>query len=102
MNDEEERLSNLSPPIGDDSDGDEDELEISRNLNNLDSGTVTEPSDTQESQPISSMLSSQNVGRKSKFVTTQQPTAANVLQGYLSRKEQLNSIQIDPMVEFFL
>jgi len=102
LNDEEERLSNLSLPIGDDSDGDEEELKISRNLNNLDSGTVTESSDTQESQPTSSMLSSRNVGRKSKFVTTQQPTAANVLQGYLSRKEQLNSIQSDPMVEFFI
>lgn len=102
MNDEEERLSNFSLPIGDDSDDDEEELEISHNLNNLDSGTVTESSDTQESQPTSSMLSSRNVGRKSKFVTTQQPIAANVLQGYLSRKEQLNSIQSDLMVEFFI
>ncbi|KAL4154024.1 hypothetical protein QTP88_001857 [Uroleucon formosanum] len=101
LNDEEERLSNLSPHIGDDSNGDEEELEISRNLNNLDSDTVTESSDTQESQPILSMLSSRNVSRKSKFVTPQQPTAANVLQGYLSRKEQLNSIQSDPMAQLF-
>jgi len=100
LNDEEERLSNLSPPIGDDSNDDEEELETSRNLNNLDSDTVNKSSDTQESQPTASMLSSRNVGRKSKFVTSQQPTAANVLQGYLSRKEQLNSIQSDPMVEF--
>lgn len=102
LNDEEERLSNLSPPIGDDSNGDEEELEISRNLNNLDSDTVNESSDTQESQPTSSLLSSRTVGRKSKFVTPQQPTAANVLQEYLSKKEQLNSLQSDPMVEFFI
>ncbi|KAE9525636.1 hypothetical protein AGLY_014163 [Aphis glycines] len=102
LNDEEEKLSNLSPPIGDDSNGDEEELEISRNLNNLDSDTVNESSDTQESQPTSSLLSSRTVGRKSKFVTPQQPTAANVLQEYLSKKEQLNSIQSDPMVEFFI
>lgn len=102
LNDEEERLSNLSSPIGDDSNGDEEDLEISRNLNNLDSDTVTESSDTQESQTTSSMSSSRNVCRKSKFVTPQQPTAANIFQGYLSRKEQLNSIQSDPMVEFFI
>ncbi|XP_050066618.1 uncharacterized protein LOC126555780 isoform X2 [Aphis gossypii] len=94
LNDEEERLSNLSPPIGDDSDGDGKELEISRNLNNLDSGTVTESSDTQESQPTSSMLSSRNVGRKSKFVTTQQPTAANVLQEYLSEKNNSTAFRV--------
>jgi len=102
LNDEEERLSNLSEPTGDDSNDDEEELETSRNLNNLDSDTVNESSDTQESQPTPSMLSSRNIGRKSKFVTPQQPAAANVLQGYLSRKEQLNSIQSDPMVEFFI
>jgi len=99
LNDEEERLSNLSPPIGDNSNGDEEELEISHNLNNLDSDTVNESSDTQDSQPTSSLLSSRTVGRN---VTPQQPTAANVLQEYLSKKEQLNSIQSDPMVEFFI
>lgn len=85
LNDEEERLSNLSSPIGDDSNGDEEERETSPNLNNLDSDTVNVSSDTQESLPTSSMLSSRNVSRKSKFVTPQQPTVANVLQGYLSR-----------------
>lgn len=68
----------------------------------MDSDTVNVLSDTQESLPTSSMLSSRNVSRKSKFVTPQQPTAANVLQGYLSRKEQLNSTQSDPMNEFFI
>lgn len=91
------------PPIGDYSNGDEEDRETSPNPNNLDSDTVNESSDTQESLPTSSSsLSSRNVGRKSKFVIPQQPTAANVLQGYLSRKEQLNCIQSDPMVEFFI
>lgn len=65
-----------------------------------DDNTLNESIDVQDS--TSSITSSQHVRKKSRSIASQGPSAATVLQEYLSRKETaLNRNQSDPMIEFF-
>lgn len=99
LNDEEERRSNLSPR--NDNNNDETQLDALSDSSNLDNNIL---SDSPSPLSIQSATSTRTVGRKSSFAASQAsqgPTAANVLQEYLTKTEQHRN-QSDPLLHFFI
>lgn len=93
LNDEEDRRSNLSPRSV--NNNDETQLEALSDSSNL---------DTSDAGSQQSIESARTVGRKSTYAasqTSQGPTAANVLQQYLTRTAQNRNLS-DPLVDFFI
>ncbi|CAG4951261.1 unnamed protein product [Parnassius apollo] len=98
LNDEEERRSNLSPRSA--NNNEETQLE---SLNELGYPDNNVSSDVQSEQSMQSLGSSRIIRKKSIFATSQasqDPTAASVLQDYLSTAETRN--QSDPLLDFFI
>ncbi|CAG4939936.1 unnamed protein product [Parnassius apollo] len=99
LNDEEERRSNLSPRSA--NNNEETQLE---SLNELGYPDKNVSSDAQSEHSTQSLGSSRIIRKKSSFATSQAsqaPTAASVLQDYLTRTAETRN-QSHPLLDFFI